>query len=79
MATVPSFPKQQFMVGISRVRGGVLHTRYFYGGTLKEALATAGVKVGDSFTYVRFERGAVQWGEMPRKGVIATTPFRRAS
>ena len=76
MPNVPWFPKVQFM--LVKESGGT-RRRFFYGEKLKDAMAAAGIKPGDKFTYVRFERGAVQWGEMVRKGVIATTPYIGAS
>lgn len=73
MATVPSYPRVTYMLGVSNVRkDGGLHTKFYYGQTLKEAMGAAAIKPGDSFTFTRFERGAVSFGEVVRKGVIRT-------
>ena len=38
-------------------------TRYSYGERLKDALASASIKVGETFRYARFSRGPVASAE----------------
>lgn len=77
MAFVPIGWKQSYVVAVTRGRT----TRYFYGTTLKDAVAAAGkrIKPGVGFAYAKFERGAVQWAELGAKGksYIHYGPMRR--
>ena len=67
--------KKEYAVAVTRGR----KTRYFYGGTLKEALGYAKLKPGDGFAYAKFQRGTVQWAELGAKGdrYIHHGPMRR--
>jgi hypothetical protein len=59
--------KDIFVVTITRGR----KTKFYYGEKLKEALAVAAPRVGESFKYAKFRRDRVVDARWVRDGVYA--------